>query len=277
MAAEIIEEEYVDPDTLQDLPTEEHQMSQDDLGESLDTTVETEPPVEDELPEKYQGKSIKEVVSMHQEAERLIGTQGSEVGELRKVVDTYIASQTSQQFAQEPETEEEELDDSDFFTDPKAAVSKAISSHPEIRAAKEASAETMRRDSLVQLREKHPDTPAVLQNPAFVEWIKGSPVRQELFARADQFYDFNAADELISNFKERNQAVQQTLDTEKASRQTAVNTASTGTSSGATGASGQGRKIYRRADIIKLMKTDPDRYDQLAPEITLAYQEGRVK
>ena len=48
---------------------------------------ETAPKEEDDLPEKYKGKSAKEIAEMHQQAERLIGKQGSEVGELRKVVD----------------------------------------------------------------------------------------------------------------------------------------------------------------------------------------------
>jgi hypothetical protein len=41
-------------------------------------------------------------------------------------------------------------------------------------------------------------------------------------------------------------------------------------------ASGQG-KIYRRADVIKLMQTDPDRYALMGEEITKAYSEGRVR
>ena len=36
-------------------------------------------------------------------------------------------------------------------------------------------------------------------------------------------------------------------------------------------------KVYRRADIIKLMKTDPERYNALSDEILKAYAEGRVK
>ena len=48
---------------------------------------------EQSLPDKYQGKSLEEVVQMHQEAEKLLGRQSSEVGELRKVVDDYISSQ----------------------------------------------------------------------------------------------------------------------------------------------------------------------------------------
>jgi hypothetical protein len=37
------------------------------------------------------------------------------------------------------------------------------------------------------------------------------------------------------------------------------------------------KKIYRRADIIKLMNSDPERYQALSPEILAAYAEGRVK
>ena len=37
------------------------------------------------------------------------------------------------------------------------------------------------------------------------------------------------------------------------------------------------RKVYRRADIIKLMKNDPDRYQAMSEEIMAAYAEGRVK
>jgi hypothetical protein len=38
------------------------------------------------LPEKYQGKSAAELARMHQEAEKLLGRQSSEVGELRKLL-----------------------------------------------------------------------------------------------------------------------------------------------------------------------------------------------
>ena len=66
-----------------------------------------ETPQEDDIPEKYQGKSTAEIVRMHQEAEKLLGRQSSEVGELRSVVDNYIQTQldTTQQATQEPEEE----------------------------------------------------------------------------------------------------------------------------------------------------------------------------
>jgi hypothetical protein len=224
------------------------------------------------IPEKYQGKSLEEVVQMHQEAEKLMGKQSSEVGELRKVVDDYIQAQLSQQ--QAPVQQQEE-DDIDFFTDPKSAVSKAIENHPKIREAEEYTQHYKKQSALAQLQSKHPDMQNILQDNKFAEWIKGSKVRTQLFVQADQQYDYDAADELFSLWKERAQVAQQTANVEKQARKQQVKSASTGNARG-TG-EGTRKKVYRRADIIKLMKTDPERYQSLSNEIFQAYAEGRVK
>ncbi len=47
---------------------------------------------------------------MHQEAEKLLGRQSSEVGELRKVVDDYIQTQLSTTNAPKKKDEEEQID-----------------------------------------------------------------------------------------------------------------------------------------------------------------------
>ena len=43
------------------------------------------------------------------------------------------------------------------------------------------------------------------------------------------------------------------------------------------GAGESSRKVYRRADLIKLKLTDPSRYEALQDDILAAYAEGRVK
>ena len=88
-------------------------------------------PSEPEIPEKYQGKSAQELVQMHQEAEKLLGRQSSEVGELRKVVDNYIQTQLTT----EPQQQQEKVEEIDFFTDPDKAVAQAIQNHPKIKEA----------------------------------------------------------------------------------------------------------------------------------------------
>ena len=226
---------------------------------------------EDDIPDKYKGKSVKEIVRMHQEAERAIGKQGSEVGELRRIVDDFVKAQTVTQKQQAPEVEEEV----DFFTDPEKAIAKAISKHPKVQQAEQMAVRTAQAEIVAALKTNHPDYTEIIKDASFAEWIGKSKVRQELFARADRNYDYDAANELLSTWKERKQVVAQSQAVEQVQRKQAVKSASTGSSKG----SGEpaSKKTYRRSDIIELMQRDPDRYQALAPEIMQAYAEGRVK
>jgi hypothetical protein len=226
---------------------------------------------ESELPQKYQGKSTAEIIRMHQEAEKLLGKQSSEVGELRKVVDDYIQTQLSEKAPQEVQPEE----DIDFFSDPDRAVERAINNHPKIKEAEEISNQYRHSTALAELQRRHPDMQGILQDGKFAEWIKGSKIRQQLFVQADQQYDYEAADELFTTWKERQQVVGQTGANEKSERKKAVKAASTGNVRGSGEQSA--KKVYRRSDIIKLMKEDPDRYMSLSDEIMRAYSEGRVR
>ena len=249
----------------------------DDINEEANETqyVEetTEQPQEQStVPEKYHGKSLEEVVQMHQEAEKLLGRQSGEVGELRKVVDDYISTQTP---TQAPQQNVEPEDDIDYFTDPQGAVNRAIENHPKIREAQQYTEQYKKQSSLSMLQAKHPDMQDILGDPKFAEWIKASKIRTQLFVAADQQYDADSADELFTLWKERKAVTQQTAKVEKQARKQTLKAASTGNARGSS--QGTRKKIYRRADIIKLMRTDPDRYTALADEIMAAYAEGRVK
>jgi len=246
----------------------------DTLEAPEDTTESPEEEVAQEepsLPEKYQNKSLQEVVQMHQEAEKLLGKQSSEVGELRGVVDDYIQTQLKQQAP----VQQQEEDDTDFFVDPQAAVNRAIENHPKIQEANQVTQRYRKETALAELSKKHPEMDSILKDANFAEWIKSSKIRTQLFVQADQAYDYDAADELLSLWKERASVAQQTVAVEKQARKQQVKSASTGNARG-TGQT-QRKKQYRRADIIKLMKTDPDRYAALSEEIFQAYAEGRVK
>ena len=258
----------VDPQPEEDNVDE---IETNEVNEIQQEVVE-QPQEEPSLPEKYQGKSLEEVVQMHQEAEKLLGRQSSEVGELRKVVDDYISTQT--QSAPQPQYVEPE-DDIDYFTDPQGAVNRAIENHPKIREAQEYSQQYKQQAALATFNNKHPDMQKILGDPKFAEWIKASKIRTQLFVQADQEYNADAADELFSLWKERKTVTQQTAQVEKQARKQQLKAANTGNARG----SGEGgrKKVYRRADIIKLMKTDPERYQSLSEEIFQAYAEGRVK
>lgn len=242
-------------------PEEAVEQPQDAVEEDTDS----------DIPEKYRGKSLKEVVQMHQEVEQVMSRHSAEVGELRKVVDEYITAQTPRA----PEQNVEPESDIDYFTDPQGAVNRAIENHPKIRAAEEYTANYKKQTALAELGNKHPDMQSILNDPKFAEWIKASKIRTQLFVQADQEYNADAADELFSLWKERKTVAQQTANVEKQVRKQQLKAANTGNTKG----SGEGvsKKQYRRTDLIKLMKTDPERYQALSDEIFKAYAEGRVK
>ena len=245
-------------------------LDTEDTSEVQEVAQEEEP--QQDIPEKYRGKSMEEIVKMHQEAEKLLGKQSSEVGQLRSVVDEYIQAQLSNQ--QAPVQQQEE-DDVDFFVDPEKAVARAIENHPKIKEAEAYTAQNKRQTALSQLQSKHPEMQEILNDNGFAEWVKGSKIRTQLFVQADQAYDYDAADELFSLWKERAGVAKQTVAVEKQARKQQLKSANTGNARG-TG-EGSRKKVYRRADIIKLMKTDPERYSALSEEIFQAYAEGRVK
>ena len=263
--------------TLLDERKEEELEATDQL-DTQDTveTPEEEQPQQPEVPEKYQGKSVEDLVQMHQELEKFSGKQSTEVGELRKVVDDYIQTQLStQQAPQQQQQQDDNDDDVDFFVDPKTAVSRAIDNHPKIKEAQAYTQQYKQQATLAQLKSSHPEMEQILQDPKFAEWIKGSKVRTQLFVQADQAYDYDAAHELFSLWKDRNQVVQQTAQAEREARKSQVKSANTGNARGT--AEGSRRKVYRRADIIKLMRTDPERYQSMSDELLKAYSEGRVR
>lgn len=223
-----------------------------------------------ELPDRYKNKSLEDIVKMHQEAEKVIGRQAQEVGEVRKLADELIKQNLGAK-SQPVEKEEPEVD---FFEDPKKAIQKTIEAHPDVLAAREASTQFKALQTKQKLVQEHPDFEQVVQSEDFVNWVKSSPVRIGLYSKADAEFDFDSAHELLSTYKElRNVRTKQVEQQASAARQQTMKAAQVD-----TGGSGESSKrVYRRADLIRLKMTDPARYDALSDEIMAAYAEGRVK
>jgi hypothetical protein len=223
-----------------------------------------------DLPEKYRAKSLEEVVRMHQEAEKLIGKQAQEVGEVRKLADELLKQNLSskQQRIQEDEPEV------DFFENPQKAVQTTIDRHPDVLAARQAGQDFKRMQIQQKLTQDHPDYSQVVNDSEFQNWVKSSPVRLGLYAKADGEFDYDSANELLSTYKElRGVKAKQSEQAGTAARTKSMKAAQVD-----VGGSGESSKrVYRRADLIRLKMTDPARYETLSDEIMQAYSEGRVR
>lgn len=261
-----------------DETSQEEQPEKNGYNDYVETedSYEEEAPVQeedDDTPDKYRGKDVKDIIAMHQNAEKLLGKQSSEVGELRKVVDDFIRTQTVTQQQQAP-AQTEDVDDLDFFENPREAISKMLENHPSVKQSQQMAAQLAQQQTVAQLKATHPDYAKIVSDASFIEWIGKSKVRTALLQKADA-YDYDSADELFSLWKERQSIVNDTVKTETQARRQSVRSGSTGN---AKGSNEPGRKkIYRRADIVELMTKDPQRYQALASEIRQAYADGRVR
>jgi len=222
-----------------------------------------------ELPEKYRDKSLDEIVKMHQEAEKLIGKQAQEVGEVRKLADELIKQNLGSR--QQTRQEEPEVD---FFENPQKAVQRTVDNHPDILAARQVTLEMKRAQIQQRLAQEHPDFGEIAKDQDFANWVKSSPIRIKIFEQADSGYDYDSANELLSTYKQlRSVKQKQSSDEGEVTRK--QNLKAVGVDVGGSGESS--KKVYRRADLIRLKMQDPNRYDALSYEIMQANQEGRVR
>jgi hypothetical protein len=275
MAANFIQQDELfngsEEEVVQDITTPVPDSTSADTTEAVDVKE----PVE-ELPEKYRGKSAIEIARMHQEAEKLIGRQANEVHEVRSLADQLLKQQLDSK-AKEAKPIEESLEE-DFFADPASAVNRQVEKHPAVLEARQAALEMKRMKTAQQLSSKHPDFATIASDAGFQDWVKSSAIRLNLFAKADAEFDFESADELLSTYKELRQIKQQNQNVQSANVESKAQEQAMKAATVDVGGAGEtSRKVYRRADLIKLRMTDPDRYMQLSDEIMQAYAEGRVK
>lgn len=242
-----------------------------DVGEieAVEQTQEVEAvqPAPAELPSKYRGKSVEDVVRMHQEAEKLIERQGREVGEVRKLADELLKSQLT------PRAEVEKPKEVDFFENPQEAIRQQIENNPRVLAAEQYAKQVQAEQSKQRLAQMHPDVREIVGDEGFRAWVNSSRIRTQLFQQADN-YDVDAANELISTYKElRGVRQKQVSAAESVARTQTLKSAAVDT--GGSGESSQ--KVFRRADLIRLKMRDPAKYEAMSDEIMAAYQSGRVK
>lgn len=247
--------------------SEQYVETQETQPESEIQAEEVKAQQEEDIPQKYRGKGVADLIKMHQNAEQLASRHAQEVGEVRRLADELIKSQLTKK----PEVEQPK--EVDFFENPQEAIRQAVESNPKVRAAEEYALNVQRQMAAQQLAAKHPDFMDVNANPEFQDFIKASKVRQKLYVDANN-YDFEAADELLSTFKQlRTVQRQAASDVEKKARDASLRAASVDTS----GTGETGKKIWSRREIMERRIHDPNWIARNQEEISRAYREGRVK
>lgn len=271
---------------LNNLVDEAPSNSKPNAQEALTGLMEERDPGS-KLPDKFKGKSLDDVVKSYTELESHAGKQAQELGELRKLTDAFIRSQidngrnnedpgflNSDRDLQNSEFNNElEADDFDDADLDGKTVKKIV--EKKLTPIQKELLELKKEKFINKLSQKHSDFEQIVQDKSFQDWVMDSPVRIELFKRADRQFDLNAATELFGIWKEKSKVPEMVERAEKEaeSRNAAFKQAHMET--GTTSEQPSGKK-YRRVDIIELKMKNPERYRMLEPEIMKAYKEGRI-
>ena len=253
-------------DNASELPPNGEGLFNDLMAEKQQVQTEVQAPSY-QIPDKFQGKSLEEVVKSYVELESKVGSQGQELGELRKLADQFIQQPTY--------TRQEPTQTIDFDSLEEPDKVKAILER-ELAPLKNELFETKKEKLNAKLKSEHPDFMDIVANREFQEWVMKSPVRMEMFARADRNFEYDAANELFTTYKAV-KGIQASKVTEQI--RNAETTQAFGQSRMETGSAEDTapKKVYRRADIIDLKIRNPERYRMLENEILQAYAEGRVR
>lgn len=248
-----------------------------EYNDAVGTTEAPAPVTPDTLPEKYSGKSLEDIISMHQNAERLIAKQGRDLAEQRRLTDSILELKKENAPAPEPVTYDE------LVTDPNAALNKAVEQSSVARKVDSTESRLNQVERSLGQREFESRFPTIrtdIQDPQFIEWVGKNKARAGLLAGLHNNWDFDAGTALWEMWEEHKSVVQPQAD---AARRAAATAASTVRNSANEASS---RPVYSRSKLLALQER-AERGDQRArskwndpafqAERLAAYQEGRVK
>ena len=252
----------------------------------------------EDVPEKYRGKTASELLAIVQDQESHIGKQGSELGELRGqvgtlrgLVDQSLDLRETGNVSHDVGVEEDLVDETDFITHPRDAVTKTVKR--ETREQNERLARLEQQQAAIDFARQYPEAQIDVEKPEFVEFVQKSRVRGSLAQKA--FADmnnvnFDAAEELFELWEDyKTMLPQDTTETAETASQEATSQATeqpeatrsapsmvTQGSSGDVG--GSTKPIYSQAALNRLQAKDPDTFwaDDTQAKIRQAYAEGRV-
>ncbi|MHC4372210.1 MAG: hypothetical protein ACYSW8_31790 [Planctomycetota bacterium] len=254
--------------------TEATDVAEEQAVETSDNTVAAETP---SIPDKYAGKTMEEVVAMHMNAEKEIGRQANEVGTYRDLLKS-MSEASNVQAPQTDTTEAQpvEVSSDDLWENPTEAIRSVVQEtlRDEIAPIQQTQQEQIAQQQFAQLMHIHPDAETIGEDPEFKAFVEKSPYRLMDAQRWIANRDVDAANRLLSDYKELNP----TTTTEKVLEGdvSAVNKArAVSTESGRGSGGPKGQETLSKREVQKVFINDRDLYDSDAYQKKLIMHAAR--
>lgn len=236
--------------------------------------------IDDGLPEKFKGKSAKEIADSYLAVESELGRARNEIGSSRRVIDELLQLRPRPTEKSTPEVRP--VTPYDLAENPEETIT-----HVAKRVADERTAGAEQRLAAIEqsmqvqaFEKKHPGYRDTLSSAQFQQWVQQSPLRVKLVQKAAE-WDWDAGDELFALYKESAsaQAPAQAPGKQTEAAKQASLAKSGGSGANKVVAGSDSKKIYRREELAHMYVHKPEEYDRLhsSGELTAAYKEKRVK
>lgn len=265
---------------MNDIVVDSNELDEIDLYDTADNKVVTKEDnsKSDEpsftLPDKFKDKGIEEVVQSYLELEREYGRKNNELGEVRSLADRLMAQEL--ELKKESTNKVDEVDKDITFDDlvssPKDAVNKVVDE--KVSTVNDKLNTLTRQLEMREFASKHPDFQEIGSDENFLKWVQETPYRVNQFKNANDNYDFAAADDLLSTWKERKSWQEQSAQASEEQRIEEDLKKAGAESSSTQDAS---KRIFKRAQVMRLRLEQPSKYAAMQEEIDQAYLEGRVR
>ena len=249
------------------------------------TPGEVVKPVDDPLPEKYQGKTVAEVADMHMNAESELGRVRNEVGTYRGLVNDLSALQRTAPESKPIEREPLDVSGDDLITNPVETVRKIVQQNfDELAETRTRDAEeNLFRTEGAALVQAYPNIAETINTPEFHDFVSRTPSRQADYQAASAVntgvIQVRAARRLLEDFTDfQAQAPSESLDPAQAVTPTPTELAKKAATEG-SGPSGpiSTKPLIYETDVIELIKTNRPKYvsPSFQTELLTAIKEGR--
>lgn len=269
---EILESEEV----LVDITATEDEDELEEESPKAKDEASSEDEDTDDLPAKFKGKTVAEVVESYENLEKEYGRRNNEIGELRKLTDQLLDLERKPK--KEDEATEETLDADKLLENPEQAIKDAIKNDPTLKGMQDALTKAERATALESFEALHPDWKDVMGSEKFLTWIGRSKARSQMLIDADTNYDYESGSDLLNDFKEMFPAESADEDADEQAEKDKLEADHKAiTTEKKSKSKGSRRKIYSRAQIINMKINDPAQYESRQDEFDKAYQEGRVR
>lgn len=155
----------------------------------------------------YRGKSVRDIITMHQHSTKKIGELGNEIGVWKNLVSD-ISSRAPSAPAQGKPAEPVKITNEELLADPTKAISTVLKDvlTDHLKPLEEKLGAQALQSEFAALRQEYPNMLEVGNDPQFLEWAQGSRSRQA-DANAAQRGDAGAARRLLENWNDRQQLV----------------------------------------------------------------------